>query len=370
MEVSLKSDFNNFKLSDMKLISGIVMQKARIRQMLIGIFCIAGFFIMPQVAMSQKDSIVFKNGNTMVGEIKSMGNGVLTVETPYSKNDFTIKWSQIKKIYSQSRFMMTLDNGDRINGTINSVSDSGTVKISEDGQPDMQVSLGRIVSVKGLKSQFWSRVKASVDIGLDLTKANNLRQFSVRSAVGYVADRWQLDLSFNGLNSSQDSIKDTKRTDAGVGYKYFLQKDWFLGASISFLSNTEQALQLRTTGKLGAGKMVVHTNQTYWGFSGGLSFNNENFSNETASRKSLEAYAGTELNLFDIGDLSLFSNFYVYPSLTESGRWRYDFQFDAKYEFWNDFYLKAGTTLNYDNKPAVKGSEMDYVLQFTVGWQL
>jgi hypothetical protein len=227
-----------------------LQQKSRIisnvRLQLTGMFFIACLTLAPQIAKSQKDSIVFKNGNTMVGEIKSMGNGVLTVETPYSKNDFTIKWSEISKIFSQSRFMMTLDNGDRVNGTLNSVGDSGSVKIVEEGQPETQVLLDRIVSVKGLKSQFWSRVKASVDIGLDFTKANNLRQFSVRSAVGYTADRWQLDLSFNGLNSSQDSIKDTKRTDAGIGYKYFLQKtgSWVPRSDFcpipNRLSNSEQ----------------------------------------------------------------------------------------------------------------------------------
>jgi hypothetical protein len=35
-----------------------------------------------------------------------------------------------------------------------------------------------------------------------------------------------------------------------------------------------------------------------------------------------------------------------------------------------DFYIKSGLTLNYDNKPAVSGSETDYVLFFTVGWHL
>ncbi|MBO9202803.1 MULTISPECIES: hypothetical protein [Niastella] len=35
----------------------------------------------PVVAKAQNDSIVFRNGNTMAGEIKSLTNGVLTVKT-------------------------------------------------------------------------------------------------------------------------------------------------------------------------------------------------------------------------------------------------------------------------------------------------
>jgi hypothetical protein len=57
---------------------------------------------------------------------------------------------------------------------------------------------------------------------------------------------------------------------------------------MNFLSNTEQALNLRTTGKLGAGKYIVHTNKQYWGLGAGLSLNNESFTNGTASRSSLK----------------------------------------------------------------------------------
>lgn len=38
---------------------------------------------------AQKDSLVLKNGNVIVGEIKSMDKGVLTIKTGYSKKDFT-----------------------------------------------------------------------------------------------------------------------------------------------------------------------------------------------------------------------------------------------------------------------------------------
>ncbi|WP_443938207.1 DUF481 domain-containing protein [Pedobacter sp. MW01-1-1] len=306
----------------------------------------------------------------IVGEIKSLSNGVLTIETPYSKNDFTIKWSEIKKISSKSRFLLTLQDGRRVNGKIESTADSNQVMIKDDGAADISSAISDIVYIQVIKNQFWSRLKASVDIGFNITKANNLKQLTVRSSLGYIAERWQADANYNGIHSSQDSVASTKRTDAALNYKYFLPGDLYISSSLSFLSNTEQALKLRTTGKVGFGKLFTHTNKAYWGAAGGLSFNNENFSNNTSSRRSMEVYAGTELNLFDIGDLSLLTNWYVYRSLTESKRWRSDFQFDAKYEFLQDFYFKAGTTINYDNRPAVSGKDFDYVFQFTVGWEL
>lgn len=319
---------------------------------------------------AQHDSLILKNGDKVVGEIKSLDKGVITIETDYSKKDFTIEWSGVKEIYSNTFFLITLSDGRRFNAKIQSTAIEKTIHLLTNDDQTIKTSLDQIVFLKGLKSDFWSRMNASVDLGLSITKANNLRQVTMNSAFGYLADKWQADIYYNMIQSTQDSVSATKRIDGGISYKYFLQRDWFLSSSITFLSNTEQALNLRTSGKLGAGKYIVHTNKTYWNFASGLAFNNESFSNETPGRNSLEAFGSTELNLFDIGDFNLLSSLWVYPSLTESGRWRTDFRLDTKYDLPLDFYLKLNLTLNYDNKPAVAGKDTDYVFGFSVGWEL
>ena len=335
---------------------------------LLFIFCLC--FFMAAKCFAQSDSLVLVNGDVIEGTIKSMDKGVVIVGTPYSKTDFTIKWSGVKEIYSKSVFLVNLSDGRKMNGLLQSTPGGQKVTILGANDQKMETSLIDIVYLKGLKSGFWSRVKASIDAGLSFSKANNLQQTTVNSSIGYTADKWLLDFYYTMVQSSQENVETTKRIDAGVSYKYSLPKDWFLAASATFLSNTEQALKLRSIGKGGAGNYLVHTNSSYWAMSGGISFNNESFTNGTEGRNSIEAYAGSELNLFDIGDLSLYNSIYVYPSLTESGRWRTDFKIDLKYSLPMDFYIKSGLTLNYDNKPAVSGSETDYVLFFTVGWHL
>jgi len=319
---------------------------------------------------AQHDSIILKNGDVIVGELKSMTKGVIAIETDYSDNDFAVEWSGIREIYSKTRFLITLKDGRRINGSIQSVGKGNKIDILIPGEQSIATTLDDIVYLKGLKSDFWSRVSASIDFGLNVTKANNLRQLNTRSTLGYLADKWMLDIHYDDIRSKQDSVEDTKRTETGISYTYFLPRDWYLKADITTLSNTEQALDLRFTGKLGAGKYLVHSNKSYWGVGGGLSVNNESFTNGTPKRTSLEGYVGSEVNLFDIGDLNLVSSIYVYPSFTESGRWRSDFKLDTKYDLPLDFYVRLGLTLNYDNRPAVVGNETDYVFTFSVGWEL
>jgi hypothetical protein len=325
-------------------------------------------FSSPKVS-GQKDTLVFQNGNLIVGEIKSMDRGVLYLETDYSDSDFKIKWVDVEEVFSETRFLISTDEKGRLNGRIRSAS-SGMVIINTDEGEQVETSFLDIVYLKGLKSHFWNRVSANIDIGLTVTRSNNLRQFSVQSAIGYLADNWSTDLYYNDLLASQDSIENTRRKDGGLNYRFYLPKEWYASPELSYLSNTEQALKSRITGKIGMGRFIRRSNKSYWGVSAGLSVLKETFTNDTDSRKSGELYAGTEINLFDIGDLSFLSNVIVYPSLTEAKRFRMDFRIDAKYEFLDDFYVKFNLSLNYDNQPAVQGKETDYVYGISFGWEL
>lgn len=204
--------------------------------------------------------------------------------------------------------------------------------------------------------------------------------------MAYWADRWSSEFYLNTLLTTQDDVADIQRNDAGLGFRYFLPADWNLSADLDLLSNTEQSLDLRTTAKIGVGNFVKHTNTLYGNISAEFAYNNEAFTpvfnhdDETYStapgRNSIEGYIGTELNLYDIGDLNLLTNLMIYPTIipnpnVESGRVRTDFRFDAKYDdiFIKDFYIRAGFTLNYDNRPVEEGKEVDYIFTTGFGWE-
>ena len=327
-------------------------------------------YLVSQSTQAQTDSLIFKTGTYMIGETKTMDRNVLTFKTAYSDSDFKIEWDGISEIYTDTYFLITLSNGSRHNGNLRSV-EPGKISIITNEGLEILTPHNDVVWLDDLDKGFWNKLYFSIDIGFDLTKANNLAQFSAGSTLGYVAERWSIDGYYNRLSSTQDDVDDIKRTDTGVGYKYFLPKDWYPLIYFDALSNTEQSLDLRTSWRIGMGKYVIHTNSLYWGFSLGANNNNEKFSYETESVNSWEGFMGTELNLFNIGDLSLATTFIAYPSMTDKGRWRADFNFDVKYEmpFDDDFYIKLRTSANYDNQQSETGSELDYVFHTGFGWE-
>jgi hypothetical protein len=114
------------------------------------------------------------------------------------------------------------------------------------------------------------------------------------------------------------------------------------------------------------GRFVALTNKLLWGLNVGVNLNFESFSDLTPDNESTELYIGSQFDMFDFSDWSLKTNINVFPSLSESGRWRVDYYLDIKWDLPLDFYIKTNFQFNYDNRAAVSGSEFDYV--WTTGW--
>lgn len=320
-------------------------------------------------AWGQKDSLVLTNENIIVGEVKGMKKGVVTIETDYSDSDFKIEWGKIKTINTKTEFLITTKSGDRFNGALRP---KDSVEISIVKVKDTLASFPKeeIVFLREVKSSFLSKIKASLSVGYNYTKAEDLSEFSIRTLLGYRAKRWGLNAKYNDIRSSREDAEPVERLEASLDYQFYLKHNWYTVTEISWLSNTEQNIKLRTLAKLGIGKYLIQTNSLYWGIQAGASYNNESFSVEQGetNNNSGEAFFGTELNLYDIKDLSLLTQAVVYPSLTESGRWRFDYNLDIKYDLPLNFYIKLGITLNYDNQPVKDASETDYIFQTMVGW--
>ena len=319
---------------------------------------------------AQNDSILLKNNNIIVGELKKMDRGVLTIETSYSDSDFSIEWAEVIGIRTETHFIVSLIDGGRYSTTLHSEEGNLSKIRINPSSGESFIDISEIVFLRSYNTSFISRISASIDVGYSLTKASNLRQFTARSNISYASDHWSGEITYNALKTTQDDVDDVNRTDANVTFNYFLPFDVFLIVAGYFLKNNEMKLDLRSNIKAGLGYYFVKTNVSYFSANAGLAYNNEQYTDPTIeTRNSTEAYLGLELNLFDIGDLNLLTSVIAYPSLTESGRFRTDFKLDVKYDLPFDLYVKAGTTYNYDNQPVEGASDSDYVLMTGFGWE-
>jgi hypothetical protein len=314
-----------------------------------------------------QDTLYLPNGNFIDGEIVSMQNGLLKIDADYGDEDFIIEWNEIKQIFSTTYFSINRSDGSLQDGYLRSASDSSIHIVAEDGEIH-SCKPKDIIKLRVINKGFKNRFSAGLDVGMVLAKADNMRKWTANVNVGYQAERWNSQVIASALSSVQDHSDAIKRFEASADYRFLFYKDWALDPSISFLSSTEQYLDLRSSLKLGIGKFLLRKSYGYWGVGAGVNRNMEQYTNDTPDRNSWEGYIGTEVKLFDVKDLDFYTSATAFPSFTESQRWRFDFIFNVKYDLPHDFYVRFDCTVNYDNQPAEGADETDYVLQLGFGW--
>ena len=335
------------------------------------LFFLLVFLFSIHTLFAQNDTLIMNNGNMIVGEIKNMSKNILQIETDFSDSDFKIEWDKVREIKSNRTFIFFSSDSRQFDGSIKMDKTDSTRVILYNNNREIKVDFMDLVFIKAVEHNFLGRLSFELSAGYTLTKANNLNQFSIRSGIGYLSKTFSADASFNAVRNVQDKVEPIKRTEASIGFRYLIVNDWFALISSNLLQNDEQKIKLRATTSGGIGNYIVSNNKIYFGVAAGLAWNNERYTETTdEDRNSLEALGGVELNLFNFGDLSLLTNLLVYPSITEKGRVRADYNIDLKYDLPLDFFISLGFTYNFDNQPVTDASKSDYVFQTTVGWEL
>ena len=223
-----------------------------------------------------------------------------------------------------------------------------------------------------MEEGFWARVDFDLDFGLTLTKADETTQFTTRSNFAYLAERWSADARFSILRNVRKETDTTSRSEFGGTYRRSLGNigdRWYGIGNADFLQSNELQLDLRSTLGGGVGNYLVQTNRILLSANGGAAWTNERYEDpDIPIRNSGEAFGAVEVNLFGINDLDVYTSLAVFPSLTESGRVRLNFDTDFRWEFIDDFYISLGFTENYDSSPPPDTPTNDYIFSTSVGW--
>ncbi len=322
--------------------------------------------------VADDDILILKNGDRITGKIKKLEQGNIHVDADYGDNVFIIEWKEVERVESTQDFVVQTSRGRRFTGSIQTdPADSSRVLIEEAGQT-VPVEQNVMVSVKPVDQGFWGRFGTSIDFGLSLTKANETKQFTTRASVSYLTEDWSLEANLNTLRNARQGVPNTKRTESGVNFRNFITERWFGIAFGHFLQSDELELNLRSTIGGGAGRYLIQTNR--WSFSllGGAAWVNEDFFENVQSaagnKNSGDAFGGVEVNGFNLGDLNILTRFAVFPSVTDPGRVRMNFETDFKWDLPKDLYFSVGFTTNYDSAPPTNAPPSDYILNTSIGW--
>jgi len=168
-------------------------------------------------------------------------------------------------------------------------------------------------------------------------------QFSLSGNAVYRTRRNQFRLSYTNIIIDQDS-GTTEQLATQLTYRRLLKQRWCGTGFVSFQRNQELGIDGRGLVGAGAGRTIFENRQGVLALSTGLNLNIENTTSGQDTSGEVFGSLGYSLYNYKGDQRNLAVGLIAFPSLTESGRFRWQFNTGWRQELFNAFFL--GLTLS------------------------
>ena len=330
---------------------------------MLGLLLVAG-----RPAWAQKTDVVkLVNGDTLTCEIKLLDRGRLQVSTDHLGTVY-IEWDKVFSVTANRIFRVETSTGLRMLGALATsepkhldvVQETGPVTVD---QPD-------VVYIAPIGRSFWRQLDGGFDLGLSYTQSSGVAQFNFGANALYRRSNMQLSASASSYLTAGDGGESTSRHALDLGSaRYFGQRSlWLLQGG--FMRNQELGYDLRGTVSAGVGHFVARSNRAIFAVGGGLSTSRE-VPIEGDSTQQIEALLSVRQSYFTYDspktDVAFVAN--VYPSLSDWGRIRIEFDGRVKRELVKDFTVGFSLYDSFDSRPPTETARKNDVgLSLTIGW--
>lgn len=327
----------------------------------------------PSAQAKRKDVVVMNNGDHFTGEVKRLQNGLLFIETEYVSDNIGLDWNQVQSVQSTATYRIVLNNGQRLDGTIE--KDSSSKEKTDDfvireATEEVQVPSATIARIDTKKPTFWRQLQGSIDFGYSFASGNGQSTLNTDTSAAYATPAWEIATAFDATFSGQLDASKTNREDLQATFSKFLNRNSFFAGLSDFLHSSQQDLNLRTTLGGGYGRFLKRTTNSNFAWLSGIVYVHEAFDTTAGhpTDQSTEAVVGLQYNLvrFKFGEFD--SQVRVFPGLSDPGRIRLTTNNTAKIKLVNNFHLEFTFWDNFDSRPPVSARKNELGVSSGIGW--
>ncbi len=321
---------------------------------------IAILLLLPLFSLSQqKDSVFLYKGQVLIGNIKNVDLGVITIDDVDLKL-ISIKLYKIKMIKTVHRFRIETNDKEIYFGTLNETGKNGWIEIMADNKDTVVMRITGINTMIFLGKTFFKRLDGNIGAGFSYTKASGIGQFNFNSSISYVTPKLENQFKASTIGSIDSSKYSRDNENAELFSNYNFNTTWFAAGMLSYQRNLELMLKRRFQQFLGAGnKLIVRKNLQLLAISG-ISLSQEKNTQNIQTGPLVEVPAILRFNYykFQHPNIQISSSQSVYFGITEKGRIRYSGSTDFSWELIKDFSFTFSLYNNFDNKSS--GSSTDF----------
>lgn len=310
------------------------------------------------------------NNDKITGEIKLLEFGKLKLSTS-DLGTIYIEWDKIKTIYGNKNFEITYANNMKRYAGFGISDIPGTVLLTTEMGQNL-VKLEDIVEVVPIKNTFWSRIDGKIEAGVNYTKANENFQFNTDFYADYRGTNFMTGIRNSNQYTDQPNQNLTQRSDLNVYLTRFLTQNWYLDANATAERNTELGLDYRVLSGFGLGHDMLRAVRSRLSVGAGVYWNWEKGLDTSFVSSTAEAAFTVMLKKlkYDSPKLDFYTQATVFPSLSEQGRVRFQYDLNTDFEIISDLYVGMKVYFTYDSQPrSENASDRDYGIRSVIGYK-
>ena len=337
-----------------------------IRKVLLGLIflCLGGNFALAQ------DTLVTKYGDLLHGKIEKITSEKIFFKTAYRSAAVDIKLTEIAHVSSPERFLLNdIRNKNWRGELVLDSANQGRIGILTEDSIYFFRTKEIFELSKDERKKFKDRFKLGIDLGFTRAKSENSLSLSAGLSSRYRTRRWDTGLDYADY-AAVIGPKLVARTSIDYNLSYILPKEWFFNGKAALFASTEQSLDSRKTLSLGAGKYLIHRENRVVSISSGIVSNQEKFTDNAQTFRSVEATIASHLSGRFWEKLDLKVDWGIFPSLSQAGRIRNTIDTDIKFLFLNHFNIGVHYVLNMDSDPPIESENRDFILEVKFGWTI
>ena len=318
-------------------------------------------WVLPASGAPKTDTVIFKNGDRLTGEIKSLKRGQLNLNTE-ATGTIGIEWDKIANVISNQQIQVETSNGTRYFGNLASPDKGSSVVVVNDaGRQTLDAE--RVIVMSPIEGRGVHALDADLSVGYDFAKAGGVKHATLGLNMDYRSLIRIESLRFNTVITDSSTQETSRRTNFGLQHTRLWKNRWFTNGSLSFDQNDELGLNLRSSLGSSGGRYFVQSNTMLFSLEGGLQFSRENLVADNEDIDSLEATfsAYWDWFLFEDPELDWSTRFQLIPSLTEKGRVRGELDTTLSWEIIGDLKWAFSLYGSWDNQAqSTEGATSDY----------
>jgi hypothetical protein len=315
------------------------------------------------------DVVVLRNGDRISGDIHSLEFGILTLSTD-NMSTLSIEWPAVRSLASKFEFAIERRDGTKYHGVI-ATSEDGADLVVQSEHGTVSIPVGEVERISRFSSRFWQRINGGLSVGFSYTKSSSIQVSNVNFNANYRSTRIDSSLTFSSNTTKDSSGSTTDRQLLSTGVQFLQQSRNFWGLLGSLERDQTLGIDARLVAGAGIGRRFLQTSFSEVTGVAGLVGTEEWIVGESKPRASVEAVVGGSWQVFRFIEpkTRLNLSLYVFPSLTESGRYRSTGDLGLTHKFPHDITVGLTGYLSYDNQPPEAGAaKSDYGVTFNLGY--